>query len=94
MYPTFQPPAANEHLLNEVAQTSLSIDPVLFCYGVAVAVTLILWTIGVLVFGRPRKQAPSVQPVTATQRSRRGLRQHGAHTFASTAPQTVSRVAP
>jgi len=52
MYPT----AVSESLLNEVAQTSVPLDPVLFFYVVGFCLVAILWTLGVVTFGRPRKE--------------------------------------
>ena len=61
MYPT----APTEALLNEVAQTSLSLDPVLFFYGVCFSLAVILWTIGVLTLGRAPKEQ-SIAPAEVT----------------------------
>ena len=60
MYPALPSTAVTEHLLNEVAQTSLLLDPVLFFYTTMPAVALLLWTVGVLAFGRPGSRTSSV----------------------------------
>lgn len=51
MYPT----AVSETLLNEVARTTVPLDPVLLFYVVGFCLVAILWTLGVFTLGRPRK---------------------------------------
>ncbi|MBW2379446.1 MAG: hypothetical protein JRG70_07810 [Deltaproteobacteria bacterium] len=54
MYRTFATNAVTEFLLNEVAHSSVSLDPVLFFYTAVFATVAVLWTIGVLAFGKSR----------------------------------------
>jgi len=49
MYSTFP----TERLLHEAANVTVSLDPVLFFYAASFAGIAVLWTIGVLAFGRP-----------------------------------------
>ena len=54
MYRTFATNAVTENLLNEIARGSLSLDLVLFFYTALFATVAVLWTIGVVAFGKPR----------------------------------------
>jgi hypothetical protein len=67
MYPTFPSAALSERLLHEVAQTSLSLDPVLFFYSTMAATAVLFWTVGVLVFGRPGSRTSSVSAAQIPQ---------------------------
>ena len=69
MYPTFKPTTVNASLLTEVAQSTLSLDPVLFFYGGVAVVAVTLWVLGVLTFGRaaarPVGSRESVSPAAS-----------------------------
>jgi Mg2+/Co2+ transporter CorB len=52
MSPIFATALINDNLLNEVAHSTVTLEPVLFFYGAAIAAAAMLWTVGVLVFGR------------------------------------------
>jgi len=51
--------AVNQNLLEEVANTGLSLETVFLLYGALVAVAAMLWVIGVFAFGRRRSVEPS-----------------------------------
>jgi hypothetical protein len=52
MSPTFTTTIISDSLLNEVAHSTVTLEPVLFFYGAAIAAAAMLWTVGVLAFGR------------------------------------------
>lgn len=54
MQSVFATAAVTERLLHEVANVTVSFDPVLFFYTSGFACAAMLWTIGVVTFGRPR----------------------------------------
>ena len=59
----------SESLLQESTQTIFSLEPVLFFYLATFVAGIVLWTIGVLLFGRKKKRMPS--PSRARQTSSR-----------------------
>ena len=65
MYPTAHPIAVNGTLLNEVATSGSFPDPLLFCYGVAAILFVLLWVVGYLFLGRAknaeRRSVPNTQ---------------------------------
>jgi len=65
MNPNFPTHAVSQSLLHEVAHSTVTMEPVLFFYGAVIVAAAVLWTIGVLAFGR--SGAPSVaEPSTAS----------------------------
>jgi hypothetical protein len=72
MDPTSNPIAASGNVLSEVAVS----DPMLFCYGVAAVLLVLFWSVGVLMFGKPKKATdrpdraswqPKPEPTTGPQ---------------------------
>ena len=58
MNPSFATTVVSQNLLHEVAHSTVTMEPVLFFYGAVIVAAAVLWTIGVLAFGR--SGAPSV----------------------------------
>lgn len=70
MNPTFLTTAINDRLLNEVAHSTVSLEPVLFFYGGLIAAAAVLWMVGVVVFGRPGATKTTGQPTATLHRQR------------------------
>jgi len=70
MSPTNPTTVINEHLLNEIARTTLSMDTVYLCYAAAVVVAAVLWTFGVIAFGRRCSTEPFNPAVANSSRER------------------------
>lgn len=52
MYPTLHPSSVSQELLNHVARTSFSVDPILLCYAVGLSIAAIVWMFGVLIHSK------------------------------------------
>ena len=70
MTPTFPTALVNETLLNEIARSAVSLEPVLFFYGGLIAAAAVLWMIGVVAFGRPRTAKAAGEPMAASRHQR------------------------
>jgi len=70
MTPTFPTALVNETLLNEIAQSTVSLEPVLFFYGGLIAAAAVLWMIGVVAFGRPSAANVAGEPIATSRQQR------------------------
>jgi len=70
MSPTFPSSVINDRVLNEVAHSTVTLEPVLFFYGGLIAAAVVLWMIGAVTFGRSNSTDAASLPMATLSEQR------------------------